>query len=243
MDAPPALIPVLPRLFRGLDGLGCMPRLTARLAVEAGAGPRSRVLDLGCGKGAAAVELAARAGCRVLGIDACEDFLESARELAERRGVARRCEFRAGDIRGRLPGGFDGVMMLGVMPLERAAPLARRRVRPGGWFIIDDVVRAGGRRMPRGVSAMTREDARARLRAGGDVVEAESIPTPGRIRALNDRLYRVIARNSRELSRERPGLRPALSEFLARQREANRQLAGPIRPAIWVIRKARVTRV
>jgi len=215
-----------------------MPRLTARLAVEAGAGPRSRVLDLGCGKGAAAVEVAARAGSRVVGIDACEDFLESARGLAERRGVARRCEFRAGDIRGRLPGGFDGVMVLGVMPLERAVPLARRLVRPGGWMIIDDVVRAAGRRLPRGVSALTREDARARLSEGGDAVVAEVIPTPGRIRALNDRLYRVIAANARDIARERPGLRSALAEFLARQREANRQLAGPIRPAIWVVRRS-----
>lgn len=237
MDAPSALIPVLPRLFRGLDALGGMPRTTARLAVEAGATTRSSIVDLGCGKGAAAVELAARAGCRVLGIDACPVFVESARDLARRRGVGDRCVFRIADIRGRLPGSFDGVMVLGVMPLEEAARMARARARPGGWYLIDDVVRVRGRRLPPGVMVMSREEARARLSADGDEIIAEFLPTPGRVRAMNHRLYRVIAANARALVAERPRLRSALAEYLRRQRAAARQLGGPIRPAIWVVRR------
>ncbi|MCC6678397.1 MAG: methyltransferase domain-containing protein [Phycisphaerales bacterium] len=238
VDAPGALIPVLPRLFEGLDALGCMPRLTARLAREAGAGPGLRVLDLGCGKGAAAVEVAARTGCLVLGVDAFGPFIDSARELAERRGVAERCEFRKGII-GRSPRGmFDGALLLNVLPLEVAAPLARRLVRPGGFYIVDDAVRVRGRRLPAGVMVLEREEARARLMQGGDEILAEYIPAPARVRAMNARLYRVIAGNTRALARERPGLRPALAEFLRRQREANRQLSGPIRPALWVVRRS-----
>lgn len=233
---------MLPRLFEGLDALGGQPRLTARLAQQAGLGPRARVLDLGCGKGAVAVELARRNGCRVTGIDACEPFVESARALAERRGVAHRCVFRVGDFhhlrRERL---FDGVVMLNAAPLERAAAICRRVTGPGGVYIIDDVVRWRGRALPAGVRVLDREEARARVEADGDRVMAEHIPTPSRLCAMSERLARRIERNVLGLEREHPRLRPALREFVRRHREAGEQLTGPIRPVIWVVRCGRAT--
>lgn len=240
VDAPPALIPVLPRLFKGLDGLGCMAITTARLLKAAGVGSRSRVIDVGCGKGAVAVELAKRTGCRVVGIDACEAFVEAAQSLAERRGVAQRCEFRAGDLHelARPSRRCDAAIMLNVRPLEEAVPLVRAIVRPGGLYAIDDVVLTTRSRSLVGVSALKREEARALITSTGDAIVCEFVPSAARVARLNRSLHQRIALNARAIGRERPALRSHLREFLRRLREANRQLTGPIRPAIWVVRRS-----
>lgn len=61
--------------------LGYSPALIARSAGEARLGPESTVLDLGCGPGTIANEIAAHAG-HVLGVDISAAMLEAAREQA-----------------------------------------------------------------------------------------------------------------------------------------------------------------
>ena len=52
------------------------------------------VLDLGCGLGGASRYLAAECGCRVAAIDLTPNFVEAARILTARCGLAERIEFR-----------------------------------------------------------------------------------------------------------------------------------------------------
>jgi tRNA1(Val) A37 N6-methylase TrmN6 len=82
-------------------------------AVPAKAG--ERVLDLGCGSGAAALVLAARvAGVAVVGLEREQALVRLARKSAEMSGLAERVEFITGDLleppAGIAPGGFDHVM-------------------------------------------------------------------------------------------------------------------------------------
>jgi SAM-dependent methyltransferase len=51
------------------------------------------VVDVGCGTGAEAVEMAERGARRVIGLDIREGVLEDARRTARERGVADRCQF------------------------------------------------------------------------------------------------------------------------------------------------------
>lgn len=51
------------------------------------------VVDFGCGVGAETVEIASRGARRAIGLDIQDRFLEAGRRLAERAGVADRCEF------------------------------------------------------------------------------------------------------------------------------------------------------
>lgn len=68
--------------------------LVGALDLEAG----QRLLDVGCGPGRHALELAAQ-GIDVTGVDISADFIAIAQAEAERRGVADHCRFEIGDVR------------------------------------------------------------------------------------------------------------------------------------------------
>jgi SAM-dependent methyltransferase len=101
------------------------------------------ILDIGCGTGRHAIELARR-GYRVTGIDLSPSQIERARAKAAAAGVAP--DFRVGDAR-RLP--FRGEFGLAVMICEGAFALmetdemnfeilrgAGRALRPGGKLVM-----------------------------------------------------------------------------------------------------------
>ncbi|PWG63951.1 class I SAM-dependent methyltransferase [Sediminicurvatus halobius] len=112
--------------------------------------PGSRIVDVGCGWGDTAIELARKTGPEgfVLGLDCVEQFLEPARQEAAERGVSN-VRFEAADVE-RYP--FEPVHDLcfsrfGMMFFEN--PVAamrniRKALRPGGdlvfivWRTIDD---------------------------------------------------------------------------------------------------------
>ncbi len=105
--------------------------------------PSKRILDIGCGTGRHAIELARR-GYRVVGVDLSEAQLARARRKADADGLA--IEFRQMDAR-TLP--FDGEFDLAIMLCEGAFPLmesdemnfqilqgASRALKPGGKLIM-----------------------------------------------------------------------------------------------------------
>ncbi|RQV98859.1 MAG: class I SAM-dependent methyltransferase, partial [Calditrichaeota bacterium] len=74
------LLPHMPFMLQDLWGLGSsvdeILEMTRTLHLDSG---NTRVLDLGCGKGAVSVQLASNFGFRVTGIDVMPAFLEEAR--------------------------------------------------------------------------------------------------------------------------------------------------------------------
>ena len=104
--------------------------------------PGMRVLDVPCGDGRLALELAAR-GCRVTGVDISPDFLAAARTSAKERGL--NVEWRQSDMRD-LPwqGEFDAACCAGSSfgffddegNAAFVAAVARTLV-PGGRFFGD----------------------------------------------------------------------------------------------------------
>ena len=71
------------------DGIG---EVTAALRLR----PGGTLLDLACGRGAYGLEIAARAGARLAGVDFSAEAVRQARENARRLG--RAAEFRVGDL-------------------------------------------------------------------------------------------------------------------------------------------------
>ena len=93
--------------------------------------PRT-ILDLGCGTGGHALELARR-GYELTGVDRSAAMLETAREKAKREGIA--AEFSLGDLRTiELGRQFDAVLMMFAVlgyQLENADVLAALRAARG----------------------------------------------------------------------------------------------------------------
>jgi SAM-dependent methyltransferase len=118
----------------------------ARTRAALGARPGERGLDVGCGPGLLACELAREVGeaGRVVGIDASPDMIESARARARREGLEARVELSSGDAT-RLdfpPESFDFVVAvqvyLYVKEVERALAAGARVLKRGGRYAIVD---------------------------------------------------------------------------------------------------------
>lgn len=104
--------------------------------------PCARVLDVPCGGGRLAIELAAR-GCRLAAVDISPEFLDTGRKAARNRGLA--IEWRRADMRD-LPwqGEFDAVFcagssfgFLGDNGDRKFLSAVARILKPGGRFFAD----------------------------------------------------------------------------------------------------------
>jgi ubiquinone/menaquinone biosynthesis C-methylase UbiE len=119
---------------------------TREHAERAGMRPGLHVLDLGCGVGGASRYLAAECGCRVTTIDLTPAFVEVARTLNQRCGLADRIEVREASALA-LPfpdAAFDHVWCHNVtMNIGDKTGLARevaRTLKPGGRFSCEETV-------------------------------------------------------------------------------------------------------
>lgn len=246
VDAPASLVPYFEQLFAGMPSLGSSPRRLTNSLHAAGVEQGARVLDLACGKGAIAVELARRLGCSVTAVDACPAFLEEGRRRAANAGVANRVRFIESDVRAfaraaaRARRRWDAALMIGLLPIEEAAPMLRTLVRSRGIYAIDDVFRDTNLTSRRSefLTVPTRSECREIIEASGDRLIAVDVTSPSRLRALNDSLYKRLAQNARALRASTPSLARDLEAFLSNQRHANRLLGGQLRPAIWFAERA-----
>jgi ubiquinone/menaquinone biosynthesis C-methylase UbiE len=112
--------------------------------------PDSRVLDLGSGLGGPARTVAELTGCTVTGVDLTPEFCEVARALTEWTGLADRTRFQVGDATatGLPDGSVDAAMTVHVaMNISDKPALyaeAFRLLRPGGRFVVYDVLQGEG---------------------------------------------------------------------------------------------------
>lgn len=112
--------------------------------------PDSRVVDLGSGLGGPARTLAEVVGCSVIGIDLTEEFCEVATALSQWTGLADKTRFQVGDATrtGLASDSMDAAMTVHVaMNIPDKAALfaeALRVLRPGGRFVVYDVLQGEG---------------------------------------------------------------------------------------------------
>jgi 2-polyprenyl-3-methyl-5-hydroxy-6-metoxy-1,4-benzoquinol methylase len=101
--------------------------------------PPGRALDLGCGAGGLAIELAGR-GWQVVGVDLAENAIASARKNAQQRAVD--VEFEVEDISRWTPmGAFDLITNCFALPGSREARQSALRkavgaLEPGGTLVV-----------------------------------------------------------------------------------------------------------
>jgi ubiquinone/menaquinone biosynthesis C-methylase UbiE len=109
--------------------------------------PGAKVLDVGCGIGGPARFFAAERGWQVEGIDLTAEYVEVAKALSQRVGMADKVTFRLASATS-LPfpdGHFDGAYMIhvGMNITDKKAVFAgiRRALKLGGVFAIYDCMR------------------------------------------------------------------------------------------------------
>jgi arsenite methyltransferase len=182
-------------------------QLTERLGRILNLGSDTRVLDVAAGRGDGALELAARFGCEVVGLDYGQRNVEAAKYRAGERGLADRVSFYCGDAE-RLPfsdASFDAIVCecaLCTFPDKPAAVAEFARVlKSGGRVGISDLTRNGP--LPReleGVAAWiacvadarTLDEYRALLTGAGlavGVTEEHDDALVGFVEAIRSRLF------------------------------------------------------
>ena len=112
-------------------------------------GPSSRVLDVGSGIGGPARVTASRTGCHVTGIDLSPDFVETARSLTARVGLADQVTFDLGSATD-MPyddGTFDRAMLnhvgMNLPTKDQVFAEVRRVLEPNGLFAVYEQMRVG----------------------------------------------------------------------------------------------------
>jgi len=110
----------------------------------------SHVLDIGSGLGGPARTLAETYGCRVTGIDLTQAFCDAAKALSDWVRLGGRVAFQQGDATD-LPfreNQFDAAMTIhvamNIAAKDRMYAQARRVVRPGGRFVVYDILQGEG---------------------------------------------------------------------------------------------------
>jgi SAM-dependent methyltransferase len=108
--------------------------------------PASRVLDMGCGYGAGACNLAREFRCKVSAIDISEENIKLARTLAEKNSVSHLITFTVGNILeadfSKEP--FDLAVaeggVLSFVSREKGLSLANQWLAPRGWLAFSDLI-------------------------------------------------------------------------------------------------------
>lgn len=114
-------------------------------------GSASQVLEIGCGSGRYALNVASRTGCRVIGMDLNGPGIERARKQAATEGIGEQVSFENADASKPLrhaDGAFDAVFSndaLCHIPGRDALLREMRRVlKPGGRMLFSDALVIGG---------------------------------------------------------------------------------------------------
>ena len=120
--------------------------LTRQMMARADLAAGDRVLDVGCGTGRQACDLAADVGCDILGITTSVAGVAAASELAVARGLtSARFEERDGTDNGLPSHHFDVAWVLESSHLMRDRPALLREctrvLAPGGRLVLCDITR------------------------------------------------------------------------------------------------------
>ena len=133
-------------LFSGLprQGPGTASSTRRALGLVPGVGPRTRVLDVGCGTGAQTLVLAESSSARIVAVDNHPPFIDALNSKAQELGITDRLEARVADMR-RLDfgdGSFDLIWCEGainIMGVEAGLRDWRRLLTRNGHVALTEV--------------------------------------------------------------------------------------------------------
>lgn len=237
------LIPYLPDLLSDVTELGGSAELTVNILMSINFPDTSKLscLDLGCGKGLIALQIADELGCKVLGIDGMSAFIKDANQMAEKRSLQHLCTFENADIKERIYqlSNFDIVILSAVGHLwgtftETLAEL-KKCVKPGGIIIIDD----GYTENNSGNESLyiTRNDALVQIAANELEILQEIVIADDEIQQLNRLNTSLITIRAEELKMKFPDKTKLFDNYVNRQKNETEIFGTKIKCVVWALRK------
>lgn len=242
LETTPELLPYIPELLADLEELGSDAELIACILEDLHLPASTSVIDLGCGKGAVAVEIAEKLDWRVLGIELFEPFVASCNELAKSRGLSDRCRFVHGDILKMVtmvePADVAVLAALGDVlgRLDDTVAVIRQYVKSGGYMLVSDAfVKPGGSSSFPGFERYARHDETiARLTACGDKLVREVLEPEDDDGALEDE-SELIAARAEAVAAKHPEVAAAVQRFAASQSAERDYIDANLIGAVWVL--------
>ncbi len=241
----PHLLPHIPYLLQDLWALGSS---VDQILEIVGSLPLSSVdttlLDLGCGKGALSIQLAARYGFHIVGIDAMTTFLETARNKAEEYQVPHLCQFEEQNIVEfiSIENHFDLVILASLGGIfgsfESTIAKLRTQVRSDGYILIDDGYLRDQNHLNRKGYEHYRdhENTIRELTAFHDILVHE-VNTTSTNKKINEDYLKLIGKRCRELGLQHPELQKDLDAYFQLQEEECHILNHEVEGAVWVLQK------
>lgn len=248
LETTPDFLPSLPELLIDLWAMGCsldqIVEMVKRLNLPPG---RTKVLDIGCGKGAVSITLAHKFGFQATGIDASKPFLEIAKQKAKELKVSRLCHFEFGDIREytKKEHDFDLVIYASLGNVlgdyKEIVKKLRKMVHSGGYILIDDGFLKDVSKIDRaGYEHYFQHDKVIKqLTSHGDKIIQEMIVPTETIHSINYSYLDAIKRRAGELLIKRPELHKEISEYIRNQEIECEIIDNHITGALWLIQKSK----
>lgn len=246
LGIPSDLLPWYPELLADIWILGSWPdrivELLRLLQLPAGT---TRVLEVGCGKGAVSIAVAGALGCFTRGVDQYEPFIQEAIAQAHQAGVADRCLFELADMRAVLDTGGDyDILIFAAIgnvlgDFRHTVARLRQAVRAGGYMVIDDGFLSRRNRLDRPGYEHYRphDETLCELTAHGDVLLREVIVPLPELKAYNQNNMALIETRAASLIRVYPELSELFDQFLRAEEEECRLLEEETVPAVWLLQR------
>ena len=241
------LLPYMPYLLQDLWAMGCSANqildLIANLNLPASS---SKVLDLGCGKGALSVQIAGKFGFNVSGIDAMPEFLKVAEEKSNKYKVTSFCTFIKEDIQNYVIHNHDfNIVILASLggifgSNKQTIEKLRTQVCHGGYIIIDDgyLKKRDALNLKGYLHCRNYEDTVMELTSFNDNLISE-ISTVEFSKKINVEYLEAIEKRCTELITQHPQMKNYLKNYLDLQREECEILNSELEGMIWLLQKTK----
>ena len=238
------LLPHIPFLLQDLWEIGSSPEIINQLLIKNNCiKKQSKVLDLGCGKGAISVNIAKQFGCYVLGIDAMPEFIEEASFWADKYHQSHLCTYEVDDIRGCIKdlNNFDIIILGSIGPIfgniETTLKSVASALVNNGYVILDDGYIPDNSDFENENYLKKNEVLKQIKNAGFQIIESLVIGNDFMVESDTE-IYKCIEKRAQELIKKYPNKSYLFEEYLRIQRQENDVLENKVECVTWLLRKS-----
>jgi len=237
------IFPYLPYLLQDLWEIGASPDIIIKLLQKHNVlNSKSRILDLGCGKGSVSVNLAKTFGCFVHGIDALQEFINEANDWAKKYHVEALCDFEQGNIRKEISNlfNYDFVVLGSIGPVLGNVETTLKKVKcclsGKGMIILDDgyIRKDSNYENP---IYLKEKEFRQQIKNSSMKLIDETIIDTKDIEKSDAEIFKHIKNRTEELKQKHPEKSFLFENYLNAQSEENKVLETHIVCGTWLLQK------